>query len=98
MTIKEKVKEYRTKIHSKFFLSEPQLDLACQGYTDGIKESEKIIDELNINNSLNKGQLDEAKKIIKDILNVCCSNCTNPHCVDCKHRKIVLKAEQFLKE
>ena len=45
-----------------------------------------------------KEYTEKAKEIIKDILNVCCSNCTNPHCVDCKHRKIVLKAEQFLKE
>lgn len=43
-------------------------------------------------------KIETAKKIIKDILNVCCSNCTNPHCVDCKHRKIVLNAENFLKE
>ena len=89
MTIEEKTKEYRTKIHSKFFLSEPQLDLACQGYTDGIKESEKIINELNINNSLNKGQLDEAKEIIKDLLIVYQQfNQTDTY----------IRAERFLKE
>ena len=27
--------EYRKDLKSKFFLSEPQLDLACQGYKDG---------------------------------------------------------------
>ena len=32
----EKVaQEYRKDLKSKFFLSEPQLDLACQGFKDG---------------------------------------------------------------
>ena len=34
--IKEEIaKEYRKDLKSKFFLSEPQLDLACQGFIDG---------------------------------------------------------------
>ena len=28
-------KEYRTELKLNFFLSEPQLDLACQGFKDG---------------------------------------------------------------
>lgn len=56
------------------------------------------VNDLKIKNKELREQLEQAKEIIKDILNVCCSNCTNPHCVDCKHRKIVLKAENFLKE
>jgi hypothetical protein len=35
MTDKELAEEYRKDLKSKFFLSEPQLDLACQGYKDG---------------------------------------------------------------
>lgn len=32
-------KEYRKDLKSKFFLSEPQLDLACQGYKDGYNKA-----------------------------------------------------------
>ena len=35
MKDEEKAEEYRKDLKSKFFLSEPQLDLACQGYKDG---------------------------------------------------------------
>ena len=31
----KEVEEYRKDVKSKFFLSEPQLDLACQGFKDG---------------------------------------------------------------
>ena len=58
MTEEEKqTKEYRESVKSKFFLSEPQLDLACQGYKDGylaglrerksqLTEKDKQIEEL----------------------------------------------------
>ena len=35
MKDEEMAEEYRKDLKSKFFLSEPQLDLACQGYKDG---------------------------------------------------------------
>ena len=35
MTDEEMAEEYRKDLKSKFFLSVPQLDLACQGYKDG---------------------------------------------------------------
>ena len=35
MKDEEKAEEYRKDLKSKFFLSEPQLDLACQGYKEG---------------------------------------------------------------
>ena len=41
MTDEEKVKEYRIKLKSQFFLSEPQLDLACQGFQDGYKKGKE---------------------------------------------------------
>ncbi len=41
MTDEEKVKEYRIKLKSQFFLSEPQLDLACQGFKDGYKKGKE---------------------------------------------------------
>ena len=31
--------EYRKDLKSKFFLSEPQLDLACQGFKDGYNKA-----------------------------------------------------------
>jgi hypothetical protein len=31
----KEAEEYRKDLKSKFFLSEPQLDLACQGFKDG---------------------------------------------------------------
>jgi len=41
MTVEQKAEEYRKDIKSKFFLSEPQLDLACQGFKDGYHECQK---------------------------------------------------------
>ena len=36
--------EYRKDLKSKFFLSEPQLDLACQGFKDGYSKcNERLI-------------------------------------------------------
>lgn len=35
----EKAEEYRKDLKSKFFLSEPQLDLACQGFKDGYNKA-----------------------------------------------------------
>ena len=35
MKDEEMAEEYIKDLKSKFFLSEPQLDLACQGYKDG---------------------------------------------------------------
>ena len=35
----KEVKEYRKDVKSKFFLSEPQLDLACQGFKDGYNKA-----------------------------------------------------------
>lgn len=40
------VNTYRNEIHASFFLSEPQLDLCCQGYRDGLKKREARIQEL----------------------------------------------------
>ncbi len=33
----KEAEEYRKDLKSKFFLSEPQLDLTCQGFKDGAK-------------------------------------------------------------
>ena len=35
----KEAEEYRKDLKSKFFLSEPQLDLACQGFKDGYKKA-----------------------------------------------------------
>lgn len=40
-TVEQIAEEYRKDLKSKFFLSEPQLDLACQGFKDGYRECEK---------------------------------------------------------
>jgi hypothetical protein len=53
----KEAEEYRKDIKSKFFLSEPQLDLACQGYKDGA--------ELGYNKA--NVQLTKAKEIIKKV-------------------------------
>ena len=37
----KEAEEYRKDLKSKFFLSEPQLDLACQGFKDGYKKANK---------------------------------------------------------
>ena len=39
MTDIERAEEYRKDLKSKFFLSEPQLDLACQGFKDGYNKA-----------------------------------------------------------
>ena len=48
--------EYRKDLKSKFFLSEPQLDLACQGFKDGYSKC--------------NARLVKAKKIIKEMLSI----------------------------
>lgn len=35
----KEAEEYRKDLKSKFFLSEPQLDLACQGFKDGFNKA-----------------------------------------------------------
>ena len=35
----KEAEEYRKDLKSKFFLSEPQLDLACQGFKDGYRKA-----------------------------------------------------------
>ena len=35
----KEAEEYRKDLKSKFFLSEPQLDLACQGFNDGYNKA-----------------------------------------------------------
>ena len=35
----KEAEEYRKDLKSKFFLSEPQLDLACQGFKDGLRKA-----------------------------------------------------------
>ena len=35
----KEAEEYRKDVKSKFFLSEPQLDLACQGFKDGYNKA-----------------------------------------------------------
>ena len=37
----KEVEEYRKDLKSKFFLSEPQLDFACQGFKDGYNKANK---------------------------------------------------------
>ena len=40
----KEAEEYRKDLKSKFFLSEPQLDLACQGFKDGYSKcNERLI-------------------------------------------------------
>ena len=76
MTIGKKAHEYTiknvcdncNKCQSKGYIGCDTFRFAKKSYIDGAKESEKIINELNINNSLNKERLDEAKEIIKDLL------------------------------
>ena len=45
----KEAEEYRKDLKSKFFLSEPQLDLACQGFKDGYNKANEwhyVKDEL----------------------------------------------------
>lgn len=52
----KEAEEYRKDLKSKFFLSEPQLDLACQGFKDGYSKcNTKFV---------------KAKKIIKEMLSI----------------------------
>ena len=37
--LKQEAEEYRKDLKPKFFLSEPQLDLACQGFKDGYNKA-----------------------------------------------------------
>ena len=37
----KEAEEYRKDLKSKFFLSEPQLDLACQGFKDGYNKAKE---------------------------------------------------------
>ena len=39
MMFEKEAEEYRKDLKSKFFLSEPQLDLVCQGFKDGYNKS-----------------------------------------------------------
>ena len=39
--LEQEVEEYKKELKSKFFLSEPQLGLSCEGYKDGLKKQEK---------------------------------------------------------
>ena len=41
----KEAKEYRKDLKSKFFLSEPQLDLACQGFKDGYDKAKEEINQ-----------------------------------------------------
>lgn len=50
--------EYRKDLKSKFFLSEPQLDLACQGFKDGVEFG------------YNKGK-QEAREVIEGLMRFC---------------------------
>ena len=52
----KEAEEYRKDLKSKFFLSEPQLDLACQGFKDSYSKS--------------NARLVKAKKIIKEMLSI----------------------------
>ena len=45
MTDEEMAEEYRKDLKSKFFLSEPQLDLACQGFKDGYNKAKEEMQE-----------------------------------------------------
>lgn len=103
-------KTFKQKLKVETELSK-RLGVAYREYEQLTKEQDEHIVELEKENAelksekgcetctkFDKVKLTKATEIIKDILNVCCSNCTNPHCVDCKHRKMVLKAEQFLQE
>ena len=37
--LKKEAEEYKKDLKSKFFLSEPQLVLACQGFKDGLRKA-----------------------------------------------------------
>ena len=65
------VNTYRNEIHASFFLSEPQLDLCCQGYRDGLKKREVRIQEL-------EEELKKEKELNMEIKNrfVKCNMCT----------------------
>ena len=52
----KEAEEYRKDLKSKFFLSEPQLDLACQGFKDGYSKCNE--------------RLTKAKELIKEILSI----------------------------
>ena len=40
--LEKEAEEYRKDLKSKFFLSEPQLDLACQGFKDGYNKANEL--------------------------------------------------------
>ena len=40
----KEAEEYRKDLKSRFFLSEPQLDLACQGFKDGYNKANELHD------------------------------------------------------
>lgn len=52
----KEAEEYRKDLKSKFFLSEPQLDFACQGFKDGYNKCRE--------------QLTKAKELIKEMLSI----------------------------
>jgi hypothetical protein len=98
----EEAEEYRKDLKSKFFLSEPQLDFACQGFKDG---AEFVYNE----------QLTKAKEIIKDYLTIAKGShitlCGVPeenrtiHVLKLNEKaeeflnsELIEKAEQFIKE
>lgn len=87
----KEAEEYRKDLKSKFFLSEPQLDFACQGFKDGFNKA----------NEWHEIELLKAKKIIKDYMTIVKGAHTTLCGVPKENRTIhVLKlneeAEQFL--
>ena len=68
----KEAEEYRKDLKSKFFLSEPQLDLACQGFKDGYnkanewhyvkdelpKDNEYVLIYTNLNNCYVAGKVE----------------------------------------
>ena len=65
MKDEEMAEEYRKDLKSKFFLSEPQLDLACQGYKDGFLAGLKAGSQL-------EKELAKAKDLIRRLIIIYC--------------------------
>ena len=89
--LEKEAEEYRKDLKSKFFLSEPQLDLACQGFKDGynkVNEEFKICEQ---NADTYYDKLQKAKKIIQEFLELNYSEFT-------KTNAVFLHADKFLKE
>lgn len=62
----KETEEYRKDLKSKFFLSEPQLDLACQGFKDGFSKAKEWHD-LRENPDDLPPMIEDERKISQDV-------------------------------